>query len=155
MGDTWMEFAALLEEFMTSVFQLPAFVGIVVMIVVFVLEVRWERAHPPVSRRVEKAVALGHVVNAKRIKYWDDGLTAAEKTTSWYHAAYVYGVSGKQYEYKYMEREFPPMTIKLYYIHEPRKTFRAQSKRGALSRLLFLLLPIAAGVAVMGLLGGV
>ena len=112
MGDTWMEFAALLEEFMTSVFQLPAFVGIVVMIVVFVLEVRWERAHPPVSRRVEKAVALGHVVNAKRIKYWDDGLTAAEKTTSWYHAAYV-------------------------------------------SRLLFLLLPIAAGVAVMGLLGGV
>ena len=33
MEDTWMEFAALLEVFLTSVFQLPAFVGIVVMIV--------------------------------------------------------------------------------------------------------------------------
>ena len=49
-------------------------------------------------------MALGHVVTAKRIKYWDDGVTPGETTTSQYHATYAYEVSGKHYQYKYLER---------------------------------------------------
>ena len=100
MGDTLSEFAALMEEFGTSVLQLSAVIGIAVTVILFILEVRWSHAHPPHSRRVEKAVALGHVVTAKRIKYWDDGVTPDEKTTSHYHATYAYEVSGKQYQYQ-------------------------------------------------------
>ena len=79
------EVIALMEEFGTSVLQPGAVVGIAVTVILFILEVRWSHAHPPHSRRVEKAVALGHVVTAKRIKYWDDGVTPDEKTTSHYH----------------------------------------------------------------------
>ena len=111
MGDTLSEFAALMEEFGTSVLQPSAVIGIAVIVILFILEIRWSHAHPPHSRRVEKAVALGHVVTAKRIKYWYDGVTPDEKTTSQYHAAYAYEVSGKPYQYKYLERAVPPVQI--------------------------------------------
>ncbi|HIZ55036.1 MAG TPA: hypothetical protein H9671_02390 [Firmicutes bacterium] len=153
MGDVISEFAALMEEFGTTVLQLNAVIGIAVMIVIFVLEVRWTRSHPPHSRRMERASALGHVVTARRIKYWDDGITPDEKTTSWYHATYAYEVSGKQYRYKYLERAVPPIQIKLYYLDNPGRAFRGKEKRSALSQIFLLLFPIAAGVAVMLLLG--
>lgn len=102
---------------------------------------------------MEKATALGHVVTAKRIKYWDDGVTPDEKTTSHYHATYAYEVSGKQYQYKYLERAVPPLQIQLYYLDNPGRAFRAKEKRSGFARVLFLLFPIAAGVAVMLLLG--
>lgn len=110
-----LEVIALLEELGTSVLQPGAVIGIAVTIVIFILEVRWTRSHPPRGRRVEKAAALGHVVTAKRIKYWDDGVTPDEKTTSHYHATYAYEVSGKAYRCKYLERAVPPVQIKLYY----------------------------------------
>lgn len=98
------EVIALMKEFGTSVLQPGAVAGIAVAVILFILEVRWSHAHPPHSRRVEKAMALGHVVTAKRIKYWDDGVTPGETTTSQYHATYAYEVSGKHYQYKYLER---------------------------------------------------
>ena len=149
------EFMELIEEFGTSVFNFNAFVGIVVMIVVFVLEVKWTRSHTSGNRRVEKALALGHVVEAKRVKYWDEATTPGEQVTSWYHATYTYNVSGKQYQYKYLEREHPPVMIKLYYINNPRKAFRGEKKQSGALRILLLLIPIAVGVGVMLLLGGV
>ena len=147
------EVIAPMEEFGTSVLQPSALIGIAVMVVLFILEVRWSRAHPPHSRRVEKATALGHVVTAKRIKYWDDGVTPDEKTTSHYHATYAYEVSGKQYQYKYLERAVPPLQIQLYYLDNPGRAFRAKEKRSGFAQVFFLLFPIAAGVAVMLLLG--
>ena len=153
MGDTLSEFTALMEEFGTSVLQPSAVIGIAVMVVLFILEVRWSRAHPPRSRRVEKAMALGHVVTAKRIKYWDDGVTPDEKTTSHYHATYAYEVSGKQYQYKYLERAVPPVQIQLYYLDDPGRAFRSKEKRSGFAQVFFLLFPIAVGVAVMLLLG--
>lgn len=147
------EVIALMEEFGTSVLQPSALIGIAVMVILFILEVRWSRAHPPHSRRVEKATALGHVVAAKRIKYWDDGVTPDEKTTSHYHATYAYEVSGKQYQYKYLERAVPPLQIQLYYLDNPGRAFRAKEKRSGFAQVFFLLFPIAAGVAVMLLLG--
>ncbi len=154
MGDTITEFMALMKEFGTIV-QFNAVAGIAVAVLVFVLEVRWTRSHPPKDKRIEKAIRLGHVVNAKRSKFWDDGLTAAEQTTSYYHADYLYEVCGKQYQYKYLDRVFPPVAIKLYYINNPRRAFHQGAKKHSLSKLLLFLLPIAMGVGAALLLGGV
>lgn len=106
MQNSMSEFAALIKEFCTDVLQLNAVIGIAVMIILFILEVRWTRSHPPRSRRKERAVALGHVVTARRVSYWDDGVTPDEKTTSWYHATYAYEVAEKQYQYKYLRALF-------------------------------------------------
>ena len=147
------EVIALMEEFGTSVLQPGAVVGIAVTVILFILEVRWSHAHPPHSRRVEKAVALGHVVTAKRIKYWDDGVTPDEKTTSQYHAAYAYEVSGKPYQYKYLERAVPPVQIQLYYLDDPGRAFRSKEKRSGSAQVFFLLFPILVGAATAYLLG--
>ena len=143
MQNSMSEFVALIKEFCTDVLQLNA----------VILEVRWTRSHPPRSRRKERAVALGHVVTARRVSYWDDGVTPDEKTTSWYHATYAYEVAEKQYQYKYLARAFPPVQIKLYYLGSPGRAFCSNEKRSALSQIFLLLFPIAAGVVVMHLLG--
>ena len=147
------EVIALVEEFGTSVLQLSAVIGIAVAIILFILEVCWSRAHPPRSRRVEKAIAQGHVVTARRVNYWDDGVTPTEKTTSQFHATYVYEVAGKQYQYRYLERTVPPIQIKLYYLDNPGRAFRSKERRNAFFQIFLLLFPIAVGVAVMLLLG--
>lgn len=98
-------------------------------------------------------MALGHVVTAKRLKYWDDGVTPDERTTSHYHATYTYEVAGKQYQYKYLERAVPPVQIQLYYLDDPGRAFRGKEKRSGSAQVFFLLFPIAVGVAVMLLLG--
>ena len=149
------ELVELIEEFGTSVFSFSAFAGIAVMIILFVIEVKWTRSHTPSNKRVEKAIQLGHVVEAKRVKFWDDAITPDEQSTSWYHAAYAYEVSGKQYTYKYLEHKYPPMVIKLYYMNTPRKVFRGEKKPSAISKILFFIIPIAAGIGVMYLLGGI
>ena len=59
------EVIALFGEFGTSVLQPGAVIGLAITVVLFILEVRWSRAHPPRSRRAEKAKALGHVVTAR------------------------------------------------------------------------------------------
>ena len=138
MQNSMSEFVALIKEFCTDVLQLNAVIGIAVMIILFILEVRWTRSHPPRSRRKERAVALGHVVTARRVSYWDDGVTPDEKTTSWYHATYAYEVAEKQYHY---------------YLGSPGRAFCSNEKRSALSQIFLLLFPIAAGVVVMHLLG--
>ena len=147
------EVIALMEEFGTSVLQPGAVVVIAVTVILFILEVRWSHAHPPRSRRVEKAMALGHVVTAKRLKYWDDGVAPDEKTTSHYHAAYAYEVAGKQYQYKYLERAVPPVQIQLYYLDDPGRVFRSKEKRSGFAQVFFLLFPILVGAAVAYLLG--
>lgn len=147
------EVIALMEEFGTSVLQPGAVVGIVVTVILFILEVRWSHAHPPYSRRVEKAMALGHVVTAKWIKYWDDGVTPDEQTTSHYHATYAYEVSGKPYQYKYLERAVPPVQIQLYYLNNPGRAFRGKEKRSGFAQVFFLLFPILVGAATAYLLG--
>ncbi|HJB68862.1 MAG TPA: hypothetical protein H9770_08525 [Candidatus Fournierella excrementigallinarum] len=126
------EVIALMKEFGTSVLQPGAVAGIAVAVILFILEVRWSHAHPPHSRRVEKAMALGHVVTAKRIKYWDDGVTPDEKTTSQYHATYAYEVSGKHYQYKYLERAVPPVQIQLYYLIPAERSAAKKSEAGSL-----------------------
>lgn len=152
--DAITELIALIEELGTSVLRFPALAGIAVTAAVFALEIKWSRAHAPGGRRVEKAVRLGHVVEARRTTYWDDATTPAERPTSWYHALYTYDISGRQYRYTYLERAYPPPVIRLYYIDNPRRAFRGERKRSAAANALFLLIPIAAGAGVMCLLHG-
>ena len=147
------EVIALFGEFGTSVLQPGAVIGLAITVVLFILEVRWSRAHPPRSRRAEKAKALGHVVTARRVKYWDDGVSPNEKTTSQYHATYAYEVAGKQYQYKYLERAVPPVQIQLYYLDDPGRAFRGREKRSGFAQVFFLLFPILVGAAAAYLLG--
>ena len=147
------EVIALFGEFGTSVLQPGAVIGLAITVVLFILEVRWSRAHPPRSRRAEKAKALGHVVTARRVKCWDDGVSPDEKTTSQYHATYAYEVAGKQYQYKYLERAVPPVQIQFYYLDHPGRAFRGAEKRSPLLQILLLLFPILVGAAAAYLLG--
>ena len=147
------EIIALSGEFGTAVLQPGAVIGLAITVGLFILEVRWSRAHPPRSRRAEKAKALGHVVTARRVKYWDDGVSPDEKTTSQYHATYAYEVAGKQYQYKYLERAVPPVQIQLYYLDDPGRAFRGKEKRSGFAQVFFLLFPILVGAAAAYLLG--
>lgn len=80
-------------------------------------------SHTPGNKRLEQAIHFGHVVKANRVKFWNDAVTPEQQTTAWYYAAYAYKASGKQYTYKYLEHEYPPVVIKLYYMNNPRKVF--------------------------------
>lgn len=75
---------------------------------------------------------------------------------SWFHGTYSYEVDGKSYQYRYMSKVTPPYELTLYYISNPRKAFRDEVKTEEHSlALLGVLLPIAAGILVVFLLGGV
>ena len=129
------EVIALFGEFGTSVLQPGAVISLAITVILFILEVRWSRAHPPRSRRAEKAKALSHVVTARRVKYWDDGVSPDEKTTSQYHATYAYEVAGKQYQYKYLERAVPPVQIQLYYLDKPAR-YRIKQPQGIIRQTI-------------------
>ena len=126
--------------------------GMAVVILLFVLELIWLRKYRPRNKRVEQAEALGHVVRAKRIQAWDDDLTRTS-TSSYVHATYLYEVDGKEYRYNYLKRAAAPLTLTLYYIHNPKRAFMKEEKTSLFLGLLLYLVPIAAGVGVMLFLG--
>ena len=145
------QLAELLKEF-PALLHPNVLTGLGVTVVLFILELRWTRAHPPRNRRAEKAAALGHVATALREKYWDDGVTPGESATSWYHADYRYEAGGKQYRYRYLARAVPPVRLRLYHLSDPARAFTGEEKPNAFVRAL-LLFPMAAGAAVLCLLG--
>ena len=132
------EFLNLLNRFATEVFDVKVFCGIVVAIVVFIFEIRFTRNLKLRNRRVEKAVQLGHIVKAKRLKAWDDDVTGYS-ADAWYHGTYSYEVDGKTYSYRYMSKVSPPLELTLYYIRNPRKAFRNenQAKKHSLDLVSF------------------
>lgn len=133
-------------------FQFNVVAGMIVVIVLFVLEIILLKKHRPRNKQVEKAVAMGHVVKAKRTQAWDDDLTRTS-TSSYIHATYVYEVDGKEYRYHYLKRAAAPLILTLYYLNNPSHAFTGEEKRNPILGLLFYIVPIAAGVAVMLLLG--
>ena len=149
------EFLDLLNRFMTEVFDLKVFCGIVTAIIVCVFEIRLTRNLRLKNWRVEKAIRLGHIVKAKKIKAWKDDVTGYD-VHGWFHGIYSYEVDKKSYKYRYMSKVSPPFELTLYYINNPRNTFRNEDKTKERSlAFLGLLLPIAAGVLVVFFLGGV
>lgn len=148
------ELIELVEEYFDSVFNFNVFVGIVAAIVVFILEIIYMNKHKKVNRKVEKAKQLGNVVTAKRISTWTDNRHGTSMD-SWVYATYTYELSGKTYRYKYMERQFAPVTLTLYYLDNPRKAFTGTEKKNSFFSLFFYLIPIAVAVIIINLLGGV
>ena len=149
------EFLDLLNRFMTEVFDVKVFLGIAAAIIVFIIEIRFTKKLKLRNRRVEKAIRLGHIVKAKKVKAWKDDVTGYD-VHGWFHGTYSYEVDKKSYKYRYMSKVSPPFELTLYYINNPRNTFRNENKTKERSlALLGLLLPIAAGILVVFFLGGV
>ena len=147
------EFIELVEEYFDSVFNFNVFVCIVAAIVVLILEIIYMNKHKKVNRKVEKAKQLGNVVTAKRVSTWTDNRHGTSMD-SWVYATDTYELSGKTYRYKYMERQFAPVTLTLYYLDNPHKAFTGTGKRTVFSHF-FYLIPIAVTVIIINLLGGV
>lgn len=148
------EFIRLVDEYFDSVFKFNVFIGIVAAIVVFILEIIYMNNHKKDNKKVERAKQLGNVVTAKRVHTWTDDRHGTSMD-SWVYATYTYEVSGKLYRYKYMDRQFAPVTLTLYYISNPRKVFTGEEKENTFFSLLFYLVPIAVAVIIINLLGGV
>lgn len=148
------EFVKLIEEYFDSVFNLNVFIGIIAAIVVLVFELNYMNKHNTSNKKIEKAKQLGNVVTAKRIHTWTDNRHGTSMD-SWVYATYTYDVAGKSYRYKYMDRQFAPVTLTLYYVNSPRKVFRCEGKKNAFFSLLFYLVPIAVAVIIINLLGGI
>lgn len=148
------EFAELVEEYFNSVFNFNVFVGIVAAIVVLIFEIIYMNKHKKVNKKVEKAKQLGNVVTAKRVSSWTDNRYGTSMD-SWVYATYTYELSSKTYRYKYMGRQFAPITLTLYYLDNPRKAFTGTEKKNSFLSLFFYIIPIAVAVIIINLLGGV
>ena len=148
-------FKEMLKEF-SDIMSFNVLLGIAVMVVLIIAEIKFMRTkgikNKRQERRLEKAKSLGHAVTAIRLEQWKD---TPVDPNSRVHATYAYEVNGKYYKYHFMEREAAPRTITLYYINNPRKTFRGTVEDSGFLMLLFYILPVAAGILTMLLLGGI
>lgn len=148
------DFLNLIEEFKTSVFNFNVTCGIIAAVIVFILEIIIIRKRNKTSWKIEKAKSLGHVVQGKRIKAWDDD-TSGYSVDSWFHATYVFTVDGKEYKCRYLGKVSPPLVTNVYYINSPRKAFvENEYKQNYLSILLYII-PIAVAILVINFLGGI
>ena len=146
LSEQFEQFINILKEF-KEICDWRIIVSIAVGIVVFIVQIRWmNRRGELKDPKVEKAKALGHVVQAKREKYWNDD-TPGDWNMSKYHATYSYEVNGKKYEYRYLEHEVPPTFINLYYINNPRKVVGDYKKKEYPG--IFYFLPIIVTVALV------
>lgn len=126
--DKYNEFFCMFKEFWTTVFDFKVFIGIIAIIVgfaIFVILLRWvdDVESRNKKKKMEKAISLGHVVMAERIKFWDDAEPGESPATSRYHATYRYVVNGKKYEYRYLGAKYPIEEVQMYYINNPRKVY--------------------------------
>lgn len=148
-------FKEMLKEF-SDIMSFNVLLGIAVMVVLIIAEIKFIRnkgiKNKRQERRLEKAKSLGHAVTAIRLEQWKD---TPVDPNSWVHATYAYEVNGKYYKYRFMEREAAPRTITLYYINNPHKTFRGTVEDSVFLMLLFYILPVAAGILTISLLGGI
>lgn len=128
LADKDKEFFYMLKEFWTTVSDFNVFIGIIGIILGFALLVILLRRINEIESRnkkkkMETAIALGHVVMAERIKFWDDATPGEPSASSRYHATYRYVVNGKAYEYRYLGPKYPKEELQMYYIDNPRKVF--------------------------------
>ena len=104
------------------------------------------------NKKVEKAKKMNHIIKSKRISYWNDYTSTDDSTTSYYHAKYEYTVNNKKKKYSYLSKMFPPLTLELYYIHNPNRAFHNEEKTSIFVVLIYII-PFILGIIVMKLLG--
>ena len=134
----------------------PAHILVVgIVVAVFVLEMILVhkgilRFDAGVKRR-DQAIAAGHVVKAKRIRYHDDKEHGYE-TNFHYYAKYEYVIEGNKHTYRYFSTQFPPFELTLYYLSNPRRPFHYEEKTSIFFILLYVI-PFAVGVLVVKVFG--
>ena len=137
------------------------YMGIIALVVTYIFEIKFMRKHGWKDRkpkRVQKAEKLGHIVRGERVgdgSYFEDVGEVSEK--KYWRANYVYEVGGKTYTYSYRGGAYPPETLTLYYISNPRRVFH--NMRGSLLNFIhaaiYTLFPWVVAICVIQLLGGV
>ena len=150
----WGEFVSLIEEFWTSVFNFNATCGIVVGIIVLVFEIKCLNKFKRIDKRKEEALKRGHAIRAKRIRMWNDWEPDSGGGSS-FSATYEYVVNEKRYIYRYLGAAFPAIEITVYYKNNPKRAWSDLERRDSIFTLFVYLLPLAAAVVVILLLGGV
>lgn len=132
-------------------------VGVVVMIVVFTVEMILCSKGILVSRserRLRKAKAAGHMLRAtmKSCNY-KDKKTGTKCSERIYTAIYEYEANGRVRRTSVITTGIrPPETLTMYYVSDPGKAFSEYQVGCGRLHFLLLLIPIAVGIAVtMGL----
>lgn len=150
-------FSDLLPEAWPAELSPPILAGMAAAILVFAFEIVLLRKQARFSRKKRKkelAISRGHVIQARRVEAWSTDETGYDDHIL-FHAIYVYEVNGRTLKYRYLAPEVPPMIKTLYYLNDPRKVFDGRERQNPVIRLLACLLPLAAAVAVINLLGGI
>ena len=148
------DFINLIDEFRVSVFNLNVSIGVLAGITVFILEIFWIRRYEKKNRRSERKKQKGHIVTGKRISMWDDG-EPGDSVNSYYHAKYRYEVNGKVYNYRYIGKTFPPLTISLYYKNSPKHVWSDFNKKQSPFAIFLYVIPVIITIAVIYVLGGI
>jgi hypothetical protein len=157
IGDNWNALA--------TQYDYVQWAGIITAIVVFAFEV-WLSVKGYIfsgfKKKIEKAKANGHVIQAKMIeqkrkrtfdKRKNDTRTGYEKVY-WYTTKYQYEVNGEKKVYAIATKDccLPP-TISLYYVKNPRRVFSKYDEKGNPLQFLICIIPILAAMLVMKILG--
>ena len=147
--DVFDEFKQLLTEFVAFLHReltprIAATLGAALVTLIIGLAVLHKRSSKKyVSRRVKKALAMGHILTARCVKSWemtDDRFDVTAKR----NAIYEYCCDGQTYRYHYLERKIPPATIQLYYLNDPKHAF-IQKDRSCLHALAVLVSVLLVG----------
>ena len=101
------------------------------------------------AKRVKEAEQRGHVVTAHLFKDYSTRYAPSDELQA---AVYRYTVDGVEYKYNFCERQDPPQSITLFYLDDPRKTFRRDNEFVNLGCIMAVL-PFILGVALFFLLG--
>lgn len=101
------------------------------------------------AKRVKEAERRGHVVTAYLFKDFSDRYAYSDELQS---GVYKYIVDGNEYKYNFSEKQRPPQTITLFYLDNPKKTFR-RGEEYVNFGCLAAALPMLLGVALVILLG--
>lgn len=148
----------LLLEFMRET-DCRIWIGLAVTVTVGMIEIILGRKGLISSRstkRMQQARAKGHVLTAQLIakdfEYFTDGDKNHRIRT--YIGTYEYEVNGRKKKVvESFHNSFPPQTLRMYYVSNPEKAFSEMHVTESPTHALFLLIAVAAGVAVTMLLG--
>ena len=101
------------------------------------------------AKRVKEAEQRGHVITAYLFKDYSTRYASSDEVQA---AVYRHTVDGVEYKYNFCERQDPPQSITLFYLDDPKKTFRRDNEFvnfGCIAAVL----PFILGVALTILLG--
>ena len=153
LTEQYQEFGNLLKEVFTKydykIWIAAFFVILSFVFNMFLLHKGYFTFQTRNARRVRKAKELGQVVQARLVK---NHTSIHDKLGESCSADYSYTIGGKQYKYHYVDYKYPPQTLTLYYISNPKFVFYEQAATWQPGLLMYIL-PIVLGIIIMKLLG--